>query len=111
MSQPEIAPQPSGGLTASLAATSAHGRDVVEATVRTWAAESGAFLDDLAKDNATAVEGFRTCRGPLDVLLVEQKWLSARSKSWADAWLRLWVGAMHESETAAAKIAAFRLPE
>jgi hypothetical protein len=92
-------------------AAAAHGRDLLVASLRTWSAETRAFVDDLAKDGAQALDGLQRCRTPLDLWLVEQRWFMARARSWVDAGVRVMAGAAHEPESAAAESADFRLPE
>ena len=111
MSQTDQSTPETRGLPDVFGATAEQGRDLLAASLRTWVAESRAYVDDLAKDGAEALEGFSKCRTPFDVLIVEQHWLMARSKSWFDASLRLFAGALHEAESAAAEGVKFRLPE
>ena len=101
----------SAHLTDAVGAAVEQGRDLIDASLKTWAEEARAYLDDLAKDGAEALDGLVRCKSPFDLLVVEQNWLMARSKSWLNAGVRLFVGAIHEPESAAAELATFRLPE
>jgi hypothetical protein len=107
MSQPAATQR----LVCSLDLAAERGQEIMDASVRTWAAEGRAFLEDLGKDNAEALNGLGQCRTPLDVLAVGQTWWTARFTAGLDAGIRLVLGALHEPESAAAEVAAFRLPE
>jgi len=104
-------PPPLDGPPDVYGAGAGHSRDLLAASFKTWMAEGCAYVDDLAKDSAEALDGLGRCKTPFDVLRVEQTWLMARSKSWFDAGVRMLTGALHEPESAAAERADFRLPE
>lgn len=110
MSQPDILPQPAP-VAAAMGAAAEQGRELLDASFRTWTAEARAYIDDLAKDGTEALKGLSRCQTPYDILVVEQAWILARSKAWLDATVRLLAGVVHEPESAAAELASFRLPE
>jgi hypothetical protein len=104
-------PAPTQHLVYNLDLAAERGQQIMDASVRTWAAEGRAFVEDLGNDNAEALNGLGRCRTPLDVLKVGQRWWLARFKASLDAGMRLILGALHEPESAAAEATAFRLPE
>lgn len=111
MSQPHPMAQQTDRPPDVFGAVAEQGRDLFTASLKTMMAEGRAYIDDLTRDGAEALEGLTRCKTPFDVLMVEQHWLAARSKSWIDAGVRLLAGALHEPESAAAEMAEFRLPE
>jgi hypothetical protein len=111
MSQTESTPLPTEELMRGLDAAAAQGRNFLRASFHTCAAEMGAFFQELAKDDAKAASEIIACRTPLELLAVEQRWLAARAEAFATASMRMVLGAMHESEAAAAETGAWRLPD
>jgi hypothetical protein len=98
-------------LARTLSAASEQGRDLLSSSFRTYAAEVGALFEDLAKDDARAVDEIAKCRTPFELLAVQQKWLAGRAQAYMNAGARMVLGALHEPEAAAAEAGPFRLPE
>lgn len=76
-----------------------------------WADESRSFLDGMARDGAQALQELGACRTPLAAVVVEQKWLMARTTACIDASFRVMAEIFHEPEQAAAETSRFRLPD
>lgn len=85
-------------------------RHLMEASARTWADESRAFVEDMVRDGGAALQALQTCKSPLDVIKVEQQWLMARGQAYVNAGMRLMLGAFAQAEEAAAET-GFHLPE
>jgi hypothetical protein len=111
MSQPALSVPPFEHPAYAFTAAALQNGNLAEASVRTCWSETVAFMQDLVRDNAAALEALSTCRTPVEVLAVEQNWLLARFESCVDAGLRLLLGAIREPESATAEAIAFRLPE
>ncbi len=111
MSQSASGPQPADELMGTLNAAADQGRELLEASFHTYAAEVRALFDELAKDDAEAAGEVAKCRTPFDLLLVQQKWLAGRAEAYMNASVRMVLGALNEPEAAAAETATFRLPE
>jgi len=93
------------------AAAAAQAENILTAAMRTWIDESQAFIEDMARDGAEAMQGLQACRSPLDLVAVEQKWLMAHAKDYVDAGVRAVSGAVQQPEEAAAAANGFRLPD
>lgn len=115
MSQsPQTAPQ-AGALPGAAAdpftAAAEQTQHLMKASMKTWVEESRAFAEDLARDSSEALQELQTCKSPLDMIVVEQKWLMARTQAYIDAGVRLISGVFELPEEAAAEAASVRLPE
>src|SRR5262249_13010805 len=98
-------------LIAVFGAAAEHSTDLIKVSLQTWADENRVYFDDLARDCTEALNDLQSCKWPIELLGVEQKWLLARSQSVFDASMRMVAGALHEAENAAAVSASFHLPE
>lgn len=61
----------------------------VQAAFGAWGRETQRFYDEMSAQGSAAFEQLKACKSPLDVLGVEQAWLSARSKACMDAGTRM----------------------
>lgn len=111
MSQSIATAQPGDEAARALNTLTEQSRHLVDASVRTAAAEAASFLQQRWEDDAKAIRALARCRTPLDLLAVQQTWLSARAEAWMDAASHMVLGALLEPQAAAAETAAFRLPD
>jgi len=85
--------------------------NLTAAAVKTWLDEGQAFFADKARDDAQALQQLQSCKTPLDVISVEQRWIACRAQAYIDAGFRMITGACLQPEQAAAEAAGFRLPD
>jgi hypothetical protein len=64
-------------------------RKGAESSLTYWSEEMQRYFGELLQHNMSALEELRACKSSVDVLRVEQRWWSARSKSYMDSGLRL----------------------
>lgn len=65
------------------------GQTALQAALKTWGQEAESFYAEMARQGAEALAQLQACKSPLEVLSVEQAWLTARSKAYLDSGLRL----------------------
>jgi hypothetical protein len=71
--------------SAALAQTAERGQAAVTSGLETWTREAQAFYEQMSEQGATALAQLAACRSPLEVLEVEQAWLTARSKAYLES--------------------------
>ncbi|MCI3134861.1 phasin family protein [Phenylobacterium aquaticum] len=64
-------------------------RTLFETGVKTWEKEAGGFLEQMSADGAQAWRDLSRCKSPLEMLSVEQAWLSTRAKAYLEAGQRI----------------------
>jgi hypothetical protein len=60
----------------------------IEKSVKTWEAAVDRYFTDFLADSESTLKALAKCRGPVDVLAVEQQWLRARAQAYLDSGLR-----------------------
>jgi hypothetical protein len=87
------------------------GQALVESGMKNWEAEVERYYQDFSAHSRETLDALGKCKGPMDVLGVEQQWLKARAQAYFDSSLRF-ARALAESartipeEAAAARAAA-----
>ena len=76
---------PAEVFTDAIGASAEHSYEAFQSAIQNWLAETQRFQEEMFAQGATALEQLRACRSPLDVLSVEQEWLTTRSKAYLDA--------------------------
>ena len=97
--------------TQPLAAATEQTQHLVQASIRTWAEESQAFIDEMAHDSAEAMQALQGCASPIEVIAVEQRYLLARTGAYVEAGWRALLGAVVQPEEAAAECGVFVMPD
>ena len=95
----------------AIGAIAERGRSFYENALKTWGAEAHAFVETMAADGAAAVQGLRKCKSPFEALMVEQAWLTARSKAYIEAGRRMMEAGAQSAATVANEAPGFRLPD
>ncbi len=65
------------------------GESQIQASLEAFSTESRAFFEDMSKDAAAAFEQFKTCKSPMDALMVEQDWFAKRAKAYLNYGLHI----------------------
>lgn len=81
-------------VAAAVSQAAARGQDIYEASVTAWTREADRFFSDMNRDGSTALDQLKGCKSPVDVLGVEQAWMMARSRAYAEAGTRFLQAAM-----------------
>ena len=75
-------------LSAAINQAAERGQAAIETGLRTWESELGRYFDELQTHGRTTMEALAKCKGPMDVLAVEQTWLKARAQAYLDSGMR-----------------------
>ena len=104
-------PEPQISAPEPLAAVAEQTSRLARTAFAVWAGESRSFLEGMARDGALVMRDLGACKTPLEAVVVEQKWLMARTQACIDASFRFWAEAFREPEQAAGETTGFRLPD
>jgi predicted phage gp36 major capsid-like protein len=75
-------------LSSAINQAAERGQAAIETGLRTWEAEMGHYFEELQTHGRATLEALGKCKGPMDVLAVEQEWLKARSQAYLDSGMR-----------------------
>jgi uncharacterized protein YukE len=64
------------------------GQVMVETSLKSWEAEVERYYQDFSAHSRETLDALGKCKGPMDVLSVEQQWLKARTQAYFDSSLR-----------------------
>ena len=62
---------------------------LMEIGMKTWSSEVSRYLSELSEQSRATLEALGKCQGPLDLLAVEQQWLTGRAGACLDSGLRV----------------------
>ncbi len=71
--------------SAAVLQTAERGQGALISGLETWSREAQAFYEQMTEHGTAALARLATCRSPLEVMQVEQDWLTARSKAYVDS--------------------------
>lgn len=96
----------------AILAASDQARALAGLTAEAWLDQGRTLFASMIGDGVAAFEALRACRSPLDILLVEQAWLSARSAAYLGAGTDLVVAGLQAADGVAARpLQRFVLPD
>jgi len=90
-SSPEIKSNPAAPVddvevtAEALVLTAERGQTALTSGLETWTREAQTFYEQMSEQGATALTQLAACRSPIEVMQVEQAWLSARSKAYLES--------------------------
>ena len=64
------------------------GQSMIENGLKNWESEVERYYEEFSTHSRHALDALGKCKGPLDVLHVEQEWLKARSQAYLDSGMR-----------------------
>ena len=97
--------------TDAISKAAVRGQAIVETGLENWESEIERYYKEFAAHNRETLDALAQCKGPVDVLGVEQKWFKARAQAYLDFGMRFAkafaeIARTIPSELAAAKSAA-----
>jgi hypothetical protein len=72
----------------TLSQAAERGQALVETGMKNWEAEVERYYQDFSTHSRDTLEALGKCKGPMDVLSVEQQWLKVRAQAYFDTSLR-----------------------
>lgn len=61
---------------------------IVETGLKNWEAEVERYYQEFSAHSRDTLDALGRCKGPMDVLSIEQQWLNARAKAYFDSGMR-----------------------
>jgi hypothetical protein len=84
----EISSESFEQLADAISQAAERGQALVETGMRNWEAEVERYYQDFSTHSRETLDALGKCKGPMDLLSVEQQWLKVRAQAYFDSSLR-----------------------
>jgi hypothetical protein len=85
----EISSESFENLAEAISQAAERSHALMETGLRSWEAEVERYYQDFSVHSRETLDALGKCKGPMDLLSVEQQWLKARTQAYFDTSLRL----------------------
>jgi hypothetical protein len=75
-------------LTEAISRAAERNQAIIETGLKNWEVEVERYYQEFSAHSRDTLDALGRCKGPMDVLGVEQQWLNARAKAYFDSGMR-----------------------